>query len=176
MGCIRRGRKGNAELGISVAAGCGDRAAVQLHNLFGNRQAKPCAPCPAGTRGIQAVKFLKDPLQLLLWDARPGVAEKHIHLRAVPLGRNRQLRPLWAVVDSVAQKVVEHTGEFVRIAHFAVIREGESVDDFMVRRQDHYDYTVELPIRLVNTADGWRVDEFNLPGYDGWRYEEHPAG
>ena len=66
--------------------------------------------------------------------------------------------------------------EFVRIAHFAVIREGESVDDFMVRRQDHYDYTVELPIRLVNTADGWRVDEFNLPGYDGWRYEEHPAG
>lgn len=66
--------------------------------------------------------------------------------------------------------------EFVRIAHFAVIREGESADDFMVRRQDHYDYTVELPIRLVNTADGWRVDEFNLPGYDGWRYEEHPAG
>ena len=29
---------------------------------------------------------------------------------------------------------------------------------------------------LVRTADGWRVDEFNLPGYDGWRYEEHPAG
>ena len=65
--------------------------------------------------------------------------------------------------------------EFVRIAHYAVIREGESVNDFIVRRQDHYDYTVELPIRLVNTADGWRVDEFNLPAYDGWRYEQHPA-
>ena len=65
--------------------------------------------------------------------------------------------------------------EFVRIAHFAVIREGESVDDFMIRRQDHYDYTVELPIRLVNTADGWRVDEFHLPAYSGWQYEQHPA-
>ncbi len=57
----------------------------------------------------------------------------------------------------------ENQVEFLRIVHYVNEREGESTDDFIARRNSSYDYTKEMPIRLVNSEDGWRVDEFDSP-------------
>lgn len=63
----------------------------------------------------------------------------------------------------------EQSDEAVRftiIGHYVDSRDGESDDEFFARREaGDFDYTKEFTIRLVNTPDGWRVDEFHCPSY-----------
>ena len=40
-------------------------------------------------------------------------------------------------------------------------REDESAEDWNKRLESGYDYTLEFPIKLVRTQDGWRFDEFH---------------
>ena len=52
---------------------------------------------------------------------------------------------------------------FTIIGHYSEMRplEGESYEERDQRVATTYDYTLEFPIRLVLTEDGWRFDEFH---------------
>lgn len=52
---------------------------------------------------------------------------------------------------------------FTLIGHYSPVwpREGETYEERDARREREYEYTLEFPIRMVLTQDGWRFDEFH---------------
>ena len=44
--------------------------------------------------------------------------------------------------------------------------DGESPEQRDARLAAGYDYTIDFPMRMVRTQDGWRFDEFHLAGTD----------
>lgn len=53
--------------------------------------------------------------------------------------------------------------EFTLIGHYSLIwpREGETFEERDQRRAREYEYTLEFPIKMVLTENGWRFDEFH---------------
>lgn len=55
---------------------------------------------------------------------------------------------------------------FTLIGHYIEQRAGETDTEFLTRRANgEFDSTQEFTIRLVNTENGWRIDEFHSPLY-----------
>lgn len=52
---------------------------------------------------------------------------------------------------------------FTVIGHYSPVwpREGETSEERTARREREYEYTLEFPMRMVLTEDGWRFDEFH---------------
>lgn len=57
----------------------------------------------------------------------------------------------------------ENEVRFTLIGHYSPVwpREGETTAERNARLKKEYDYTLEFPIRLILTQDGWRFDEFH---------------
>ena len=53
--------------------------------------------------------------------------------------------------------------DFTLIGHYSPVwpREGESYEERDARLAREYDYTLEFPIRMVLTEEGWRFEEFH---------------
>lgn len=55
---------------------------------------------------------------------------------------------------------------FTLIGHYIEQRAGETDTEFLTRRANgEFDSTQEFTIRLANTENGWRIDEFHSPLY-----------
>ena len=55
---------------------------------------------------------------------------------------------------------------FIVVGHYFDPRDGESDEAFIARRdRGEFDRTCDIPVRMVRTADGWRVDEFSTTGH-----------
>lgn len=55
---------------------------------------------------------------------------------------------------------------FYLVGHYIDTKPGESTDAFMERRnQLGFDWAEKYTIRMVNTADGWRLDEFHSTSF-----------
>lgn len=64
---------------------------------------------------------------------------------------------------------------FTLIGHYSdeQPREGETFEERDARLEQEYEYTLEFPIRLVLTENGWRFDEFYSAPVDMWRYDTY---
>lgn len=52
---------------------------------------------------------------------------------------------------------------FILIAHYSPVwpNEGETTEERDKRRAREYDYTIQFPMKLILTNDGWKFDEFH---------------
>lgn len=57
---------------------------------------------------------------------------------------------------------------FTLIGHYSDIflRDGETMEEYEERRRREFDYTLEFPMKMVLTEDGWRFDEFHTASAD----------
>lgn len=57
----------------------------------------------------------------------------------------------------------EDTIIFTLIGHYSPIwpTEGESSEERDARRKQRYEYTIEFPIKMILSDDGWKFDEFH---------------
>lgn len=57
----------------------------------------------------------------------------------------------------------ENTIAFTLIGHYSPVwpKEGESSEECDKRRKQGYEYTIEFPIKMVLSDDGWKFDEFH---------------
>lgn len=88
---------------------------MALHDLPGDGQTQPGAAGAGGAGLIQAVKFLKDIGQLLFRDLQALVAHGDLHALSVDPGLQVHLAAGHTVAHGVAQDVVEHPGQLVRV-------------------------------------------------------------
>ena len=115
------GKGGNALLALG-----GDSAAVELNNLPGDGQAKARASRPGSAGAVQTEELLKNAAQLLGRDGGPGVGEGESQALLSLMGGDVDLSPGRAVVAGVAQQVVEHPGQLVRVTGVGkALREGQ---------------------------------------------------
>ena len=89
---------------------------MQLHDLPGDGQPQPGAAGAAGAGTVQPEELLKNAVQLFRRYGRPGVGKtQHDSVGLCP-GRHLDHGAGVAVMAGVAQKVIQHTGHFVRVA------------------------------------------------------------
>ena len=98
---------------------------MELHNLLGDGQAKARAPRAGGAGAVQAEELLKDALQLLRRDGPPLIMEAENDRCAGLRSGDLNLRPRRAVMAGVAQQVVKHPGQLVRVA--GIVHPGRQV-------------------------------------------------
>lgn len=72
------------------------------------------------------------------------------------------------------EKQTEDEISFTLIGHYSPVwpREGETSEERTARREREYEYTLEFPMRMVLTENGWRFDEF----HSGLVDEDDPRG
>lgn len=72
------------------------------------------------------------------------------------------------------EKQTEDEISFTLIGHYSPVwpREGETSGERTARREREYEYTLEFPMRMVLTENGWRFDEF----HSGLVDEDDPRG
>ena len=65
--------------------------------------------------------------------------------------------------DFILERKIDSEILFTLIGHYSNIfpRDGETPEDYEERRKQEFDYTLEFPIKMVLTQDGWRFDEFH---------------
>src|SRR5262249_25851854 len=103
-----------------------DAPAVALYNLFADRQ--PNAATGILALGVQALKHLKDALEILWVDADTVVAYRQHPLPALALHPDVNVgRLLAAELQGIADKVLEHLPQLGGIGHYGGKR----------RRRDH---------------------------------------
>lgn len=67
----------------------------------------------------------------------------------------------WILESQSEQEVV-----FSVVGHYINIQPGESMKDFEQREKSgDFDWSERFPIRMVNTAAGWRIDEYHSTLY-----------
>lgn len=68
----------------------------------------------------------------------------------------------------------DSTVDFVLIGHYSQPKINESIQALQERKLTGYDYTLELPVRLLLTEDGWRFDKFSMARFDEDALEYRP--
>ena len=71
--------------------------------------------------------------------------------------------------DFILERKIDSEILFTLIGHYSDIfpRDGETPEDYEERRKQEFDYTLEFPIKMVLTQDGWRFDEFHSAPAEG---------
>ncbi|WP_305141122.1 hypothetical protein [Acutalibacter muris] len=57
---------------------------------------------------------------------------------------------------------------FTLVGHYSDVfpRDGETIEEYEERRKHEFDYTLEFPMKMILTEDGWRFDEFHSASAD----------
>ncbi len=90
--------------------------------------------------------------------------EKDGDLYFLELGRgsgyyyNENFRDEFVLLEKTDSEIL-----FTLIGHYTPVwpKEGENSEQRNVRRAKGYDYTIEFPMKMVRTENGWRFDEFH---------------
>ena len=117
---------------------------MELDDLLGDGEAEAGAAGAAAAGGVQAVELLEYPLQLVPGYVVALVGETEMGGVAVNGERDGDVRAIIAVVDGVAQQVVEHALELVRVAGDADVRRGEHAAGKALFRQQRREFVRRL--------------------------------
>ncbi len=97
--------------GLSV-----DASAMGFDDRSGDRESETGTPRTPASAAVDAVKALEDSVELVGRDSRPGVAHRDVELTVVRPRADRDPVAVPGVGDGVADEVVEHLSESVRIS------------------------------------------------------------
>lgn len=109
-------RQGDDKCHRFVGAAGGDTAAVGLDNLLGDGQAQARAAGIAAPGGVQAEELAEDPRQLLFRDRCAPVLHQDTDTADIPGEADGDLRARIAVVDGIAEEIVENSLQLIRVA------------------------------------------------------------
>ena len=99
-----------------VGALCGNVPAVQLHDFSRNGQTQTCAAGGTGARIVQAEKLIEDARQLVGGNGLAVVLHPEMDFR-FSLRHGEQNFRIWiAVVHRIADQIVKHALQLVRVA------------------------------------------------------------